>query len=47
MTVKPAAAPAIITGTLATLLKCFPFDLKFEPENEKEPLFLNSLPESW
>ena len=45
VTVKPAAASAIITGTLATLLKGFPVDLKFEPENEKEPIFLNTLPE--
>jgi len=45
MTVKPAAAPAIITSTLATLLNGFPYDLIFEPENEKEPIFLNTLPE--
>jgi len=45
MTVKPAAAPAIITGTLATLLNGFPYDLIFKPENEEEQIFLNTLPE--
>ncbi|KAF8967612.1 hypothetical protein BDZ97DRAFT_2056725 [Flammula alnicola] len=34
-----------VTGTLATVIQDYTTDLKFEPENENEPVFLNTLPE--
>lgn len=47
VTIKPAikAEPVILTGPLATIIADFESDLRFEPENENEPLFFNSLPE--
>ncbi|KAF8159469.1 hypothetical protein B0H34DRAFT_703607 [Crassisporium funariophilum] len=42
---KASAGPTVVTGTLATLLKGFPEELKFQPENENEPVLVNLLPE--
>ncbi|KAF7356532.1 hypothetical protein MVEN_00986800 [Mycena venus] len=38
-------AGGVVTGTLASLLESFPHDLVFEPEDEKQPMHLNILPE--
>ncbi|KAJ7170499.1 hypothetical protein C8R43DRAFT_981948 [Mycena crocata] len=35
----------VVTGSLAGLIEGFSEDLKFEPENEEEPIHLNILPE--
>ncbi|KAF9530447.1 hypothetical protein CPB83DRAFT_850941 [Crepidotus variabilis] len=45
VTIRPSSKPAIVSGTLATILQGFPAELKFEPENEKEGVILNMLPE--
>jgi len=45
VTVKTPNMPSVITGSLAVLIQSYPDDLKFEPENEHEPVFLNRLPE--
>ncbi|KAF8216582.1 hypothetical protein K438DRAFT_1703586 [Mycena galopus ATCC 62051] len=38
-------AAGLVTGTLADLLQGFPQELVFEPEDEKQPIHLNVLPE--
>lgn len=48
VTLKPRTinkAEVVVTGSLATIIKDYAPDLKFEPENENEPLLLNMLPE--
>ncbi|KAJ6518881.1 hypothetical protein C8R45DRAFT_949615 [Mycena sanguinolenta] len=38
-------AGGVVTGMLASLLKGFPQELVFEPEDENQPIYLNMLPE--
>ncbi|KAF9477585.1 hypothetical protein BDN70DRAFT_810414 [Pholiota conissans] len=49
VTIKPRTinnkAEVVVTGSLATIIKDYATDLKFEQENDKEPVFLNMLPE--
>ncbi|KAF8074834.1 hypothetical protein FPV67DRAFT_1408248 [Lyophyllum atratum] len=40
-----AGVPAVVTGTLASLLEKFPNDLLFEPELEGEPVHLQKVPD--
>lgn len=42
VSVKPAG---VVTGTLTSLVLTFPGKLVFEPENEKEPIPLNTIPD--
>ena len=35
----------VVTGTLSTIIRFFPQHLRFEPENENEPVLLNRLPD--
>ncbi|EDR14575.1 uncharacterized protein LACBIDRAFT_305309 [Laccaria bicolor S238N-H82] len=35
----------VVTGTLSTVIRSFPQNLRFEPENENEPVLLNRLPD--
>ena len=35
----------VVTGTLSTVIRFFPKNLRFEPENENEPVLLNRLPD--
>jgi len=37
--------PTIVSSSLVKIIQSFPVDLRFEPENEKEPVLLNMLPE--
>jgi len=37
--------PKIVSGRLGKIIQAFPVDLRFEPENENEPVLLNTLPE--
>lgn len=37
--------PTIVSGRLVKIVQSFPVDLRFEPENENEPVYLNTLPE--
>lgn len=48
VTIKPIAKKAeavTVTGPLASLIQDYTTDLKFEPENELEPIFLTMIPE--
>ncbi|KAJ3511115.1 hypothetical protein NLJ89_g4282 [Agrocybe chaxingu] len=45
VTITPPGKSTKITGTLANLIRDFPHNLKFLPENEEEPVFLDILPE--
>lgn len=45
VTIRPSSKPAIVSGTLATIVQGFPTELKFKPEDENQGVILNMLPE--
>lgn len=47
VTIKPTrkSEAATVTGALATVVQGFPNDVKFEPENEVQAMFLNLVPD--